>query len=322
MKNVKPQDVAADTKSVKKCPLMHSEDSDRPTKRRRLNDELSAPSSTPPLETTVARNALPSFCDWPDDIIIRLLPFLGLDTLENFDRTCKRAHFLVRRSLKRLLEPVITSLPLTDDIQHLIQARSEFEPLPPRNSFGYYHLIQSIYKDFETIATIANPLKQCPRQALNPDVDYSVLQSSSLDFFRSNYCYYFSKPIGSISHFWTLFWEYKRVKATDPENLLRKVAKWAWERYTPTQILGVARFNGSYYSRIITSSLNCQQDALKMVLEIYKARNSSHDIWSVNNGSTLYGMMIDVRCSIIKLEYVDDTRFQVRVPHRTNSSWY
>ena len=288
MEAVKPQNVADDTKFVNECPRVHSGDSDRPTKRRRLNEAVSSPSSESPRDSTVARNAIPSLSDWPDDIIIHLLSFLDLETLESFDGTCKRAHFFVRRSLKQLLEPVISSFPLSDDIQHLIQARSDFRPSPPLDSFGYYHLIQYIYKDFETIATIANPLRQCPRQALHPDLDYSILQSSSLQFFRSNYCYYFSKPIESISHFWTLFWEYKRVKATDPENMLEKLAKWAWERYTSTQILGVARFNGSYYSRIITSSLNCQRDALKMVLEIYKAKDSTHEIWSVNNGSILY----------------------------------
>lgn len=289
IENVKPQDVADDTESVIKCPRMNSEDPDRPTKRRRLNEELSPPSCESSSDSTDARNVIRSFCDWPDDIIIHLLSFLDLESLENFDGTCKRAHFFVRQRLKRFLEPAITSLPLSDDIQHLLQARSDFRPVPPRSSFGYYHLIQSIYKDFETIATIANPLKRCPRQALNLDVDYSIIQSSTLEFFRRNYCYYFSKPIESISHFWTIFWEYKRAKASNPVNLLEKVAKWAWDRYSPTQILGVARFNGCYYSRIITSSLNCQQDALKTVLEIYKARNSTHEIWSVNNGSTLYG---------------------------------
>ena len=220
-RTVKPQDVADNTESVE-CPQMHSEDLERSTKRRRLNEEVSPPLSQLPLESTVTRNDLPSFSDWPDDIIIHLLPFLDLETLESFDGTCKRAHFFVQRIVKRLLEPVITSLPLSDDIQHLIQARSDFRPSPPRNSFGYYRLIQSIYKDFETIATIANPLKQCPREALHPQLDYSTLPSSSLHFFRSNYCYYFSKPIESISHFWTLFWEYKRVKATDPGEPVEK----------------------------------------------------------------------------------------------------
>jgi len=320
METIKSQNVADDTEAVKTCAQMHSEDSERPTKRRRLDEELSPPSLELRPESRVVKKAFPSLDDWPDDIIIHLLQFLDLETLENFDGTCKRTHFFVRRSLKRFLEPVITSFPLNGDIQHLIQARSGFRPSPPRYSFGHCHLIQSIYKDFETIAIAANPFKQCPRQALHPDLDYSALPSSSLNFFQTNYCYYFSKPIESISHFWTIFWEYKRVKATDPENLLEKVAKWAWERYTATQILGVARFNGSYYSRIITSSLNCQRDALKMVLQIYKARDSTHEIWTVNNGSQPNWVMVNFRCSVITLEYVDDAEFRVRIPHRTNSS--
>lgn len=69
----------------------------------------------------------------------------------------------------------------------------------------------------------------------------------------------------------------------DPDYL-DTVAEWAWKRYTYREILGVARFNGSYYSRIITSSLNCQRDALRMVLEIYSARDAKSEIWSVTNG--------------------------------------
>jgi hypothetical protein len=70
----------------------------------------------------------------------------------------------------------------------------------------------------------------------------------------------------------------------DPDYL-DTVAEWAWKRYSYQEILGVARFNGSYYSRIITSSLNCQRDALRMVLEIYSTRDSKSEMWSVTNGN-------------------------------------
>lgn len=289
MGTVKRHSMADDAEPAKKCPYMPSEYSERPTKRRKLDVESSLPLSDatpePPAEN---QSIIRPLCHWPDDIIIHLLQFLDLETLENFDITCKRVHFFVRLNLKHLLEPFINSLPLTNDLQYIINARSEFQSFPPRASFSYYRLLQSIYRHFDTIANQANPLKKCPREILHPDIDYHTLQPSTIHFFRRNYCYYFSDPIPSIAHFWTIFWEYKRVKKVYPgegsEKFLERVRKWAWDRYTAKEIMGIARFNGCYYSRIITSSLNCQRDALKMVLEIYNSRDSTHEIWSVNNG--------------------------------------
>src|SRR5947207_14948437 len=124
METIKSQDVTDGTEAVKTCAQMHSEDSERPAKRRRLDEEFAPPSLESRAHSRVEEKAFPSLYDWPDDIIIHLLQFLDLETLENFDGTCKRIHFFVRCSLKRFLEPVITSIPLSDDIQYLIQARS------------------------------------------------------------------------------------------------------------------------------------------------------------------------------------------------------
>ena len=259
----------------------------RPAKRRRLLDEPASPSpETLPATPTEVMAGFPNLDRWPDDIIVHLLQFLDLDTLESFSTTCRRIHFFVRRNIKMLLDPTIVSLPLADEIQHLLDTRSQLQPsaVPPRLSFGYIRLHKRIYSDFETIAQTTNPVKTCPRSTINPSIDFNFLEPSQMHFFRSSYCYYFHNPLDSIARFWTIFWEFKRVKAEDPERFKKKVATWAWKRYSYRDILGVARYNGSYYSRIITSSLNCQRDALRMVLEIYKSRTPSDEIWDVEDG--------------------------------------
>ena len=259
----------------------------RPVKRRRLLDGSGSSSpKTQPATPPESMVEFPNLDRWPDDIIVHLLQFLDCDTLESFSSTCRRIRFFVRRNLKTLLDPIIASLPLADEIQHLLDARSQLQPsaIPPRPSFSYIRLHKRTYSDFETIAETANPVKTCPRSTIHPDIDFDFLQPSQLHFFRSSYCYYFHSPIESIARFWTIFWEFKRVKAEDPEGFKDKVSTWAWKRYSFRDILGVARFNGSYYSRIITSSLNCQRDALKLVLEIYKSRTRDHETWNVEEG--------------------------------------
>lgn len=284
MSSLKAHDAPDNSCPNDKCPRMPYLPGETPCKRRRLEKCTSNSSVVPSSIQLLRESELTPLSDWPDDIIIHLLQYLNLETLENFDVTCRRIRCLVQYSLKHLLEPFIQSVPLSDEIQCLAKARGHFVPSPPRYSFGYIRLLQRIYSDFQTIAKQANPIKKCPRQELHPDVDYSAFTPMYHHYFRSSYCYYFSQPIGSIAHFWTIFWEYKRLKAIDPDRFQEKVAKWAWERYSFRDIIGVARFNGCYYSRIITSSLACQRDALKMVLEIYKTRDVTHEHWSVKDG--------------------------------------
>lgn len=256
-----------------------------PIKHRRLDDESQSISlKSSPKSPHSDSTSFSLLSEWPDDIIIHLLQFLEFESLRSLHKTCKRLHLIVQFNLKRFVGSVSASIPFSDEIQYLLQARAQFCPTPPRNSFGYIDLMRSIYTDFETIANTANPVKKCPREVIHPDLDFDFLRPSHTHFFRTSYCYYFSHPMQPIANFWTIFWEYKRIKREDPENFQEKVAKWAWERYTYKEILGVARFNGSYYSRIITSSLNCQRDALKMVLEIYQSRDARHEVWSFNNG--------------------------------------
>jgi hypothetical protein len=259
----------------------------RPVKRRRLLDESTSSSpTTAPATPPEEMDGFPKLDRWPDDIIVHFLQFLDCETLQSFYSTCRRTHFFVRRNLKSLLDPIVASLPLTDEIQHLLDVRSQLLPstVPPRPSFGYIHLHKRTYSDFQAIAEATNPVKTCPRATVHGGIDLDFLQPSVLHFFRSSYCYYFSNPLESIARFWTIFWEFKRVKAEDPEGFREKVAEWAWKRYSYRDILGVARFNGSYYSRIITTSLNCQRDALRMVLEIYKSRTPNHETWNVEDG--------------------------------------
>src|SRR6202041_3276228 len=134
----------------------------------------------------------------------------------------------------------------------LIEARGYLRPPPPRHTFAYLRLLQSIYADFQTIAEKATPIQQCPRSVMHPEIDFSSFKDSHVNFFRQGYCHYFSNPIESIARFWTIFWEFKRTKENDTIGFKEKVAKWAWERYTYRELLGVARFNACYYSRIIT----------------------------------------------------------------------
>src|SRR5277367_2170730 len=211
---------------------------ERPVRRRRLLDEPASSSpetvpSTPPKEMDV----FPKLDRWPDDIIIHLLQFLDYETLESFYFTCRRTHFFVHRNFKSLLDPIFASLPLADEIQHLLDARSKLEPstIPPRPSFGYIHLHKRTSSDFQTIAEATNPMKTCPRAAIHPGIDFDFLQPPHLYFFRSSYCYYFSNPLESIARFWTIFWEFKRLKAEDPEGFREKVAEWAWKRYSRSE---------------------------------------------------------------------------------------
>ena len=256
-------------------------------KRCRLHDESSSSSSeTLPASAPEEMVKFPSLDQWPDDIILHLLWFLDFETLESFYATCRRTHFFVRLNMKSLLDTTIASLPLADEISRFLHARSELQPskVPRRHSFRYIHLHKRIYSDFQIIADTTNPMKTCPRATHHRGIDFDVLQPSQLHVFRSSYCYYFSNPLESIARFWTLFWEFKRVKAEDPKGFREKVAAWAWKRYSYRDILGVARFNGSYYSRIIASSLNCQRDALRMVFEIYKSRTPKDETWNVEDG--------------------------------------
>jgi hypothetical protein len=259
---------------------------EHPVKRRRLDTD--PPESTMNLENRPAMereaNPWPPLKDWPDDIVIHLLQFLDYECLLNFHMTCERTYYFVQRNIRHLLEPFIASVPCSADIQHLLSARTQFIPHPPRYSFAYVNLLNQFHSDFDLIANNANPVKSCPRTKIHPDIDFGCFLPSHINFFRTSYCHYFSDPLPHVAHFWTIFWEYKRVKAVDP-NYVDVVSNWAWERYTYREILGVARFNGSYYSRIITSSLNCQRDALKMVLEIYSTRDTTTEVWSVNNGN-------------------------------------
>jgi hypothetical protein len=258
----------------------------RPSKRRRMDNDPPT-QLTEPVEqrsTDPTATMFPPLKDWPDDIVIHLLQFLDYDSLLNFHITCKRTHFFIQHNLKHLLEQFIASVPYTVEIQQLLTSRSYFTPQPPRYSFAYINHLHQLHSDFELIAIKANPVRSCPRTKIHPDIDFTTFLASHIDFFRTSYCHYFSDPLPHVTHFWTLFWEYKRVKAVDPDYL-DTVAEWAWKRYSYQEILGVARFNGSYYSRIITSSLNCQRDALRMVLEIYSTRDSKSEMWSVTNGN-------------------------------------
>jgi hypothetical protein len=187
--------------------------------------------------------------------------------------------------MKPLLESLIAAIPLSTEIQHLVEARSYLHHPPPRHSFAYIRLLRSLYADFQVIANTANPIKQCPRSVIHPDINFSCFRPSHIDFFRRSYCRYFANPLETIARFWTIFWEYKRVKKDNPNEFHETVAQWAWKRYTYREILGVARFNGSYYSRIITSGLNCQRDALLTVLEIYRSKLEKHESWSINDGN-------------------------------------
>jgi len=253
------------------------------SKRRRLDDSAYNNSS----QSRVADGstiALTPLSLWPDDIIIHLLQFLDLQTLENFDVTCKRVHFFIRRDLEHLLDRLIPNSDIHDEIHQLITSRSEILSCPPRASFAYTQYMHSIYDYYHTIARTANPVKNCPRKIIHPEVDFDTFLPLHINLFRTSNCFYFSDPMIHIAHFWTIFWEYKRVKAIEPRKYRDIVAEWAWKRYSYRDILGVARFNGSYYSRLITSSLNCQRDALRMVLEIYKSRNDDRDVWTVKDG--------------------------------------
>jgi hypothetical protein len=243
-----------------------------------VSSDAKRPGLTPPDSTP-----FPSLSVWPDDIIIHVLQFLEAETLFNFDLTCKRVHFFVRLNIKYLLESLIAAAPETAEIQHLIEARSYLRPPPPRHSFAYLCLLESIYTDFQTIAEKATPVQQCPRTVIHPEIDFSLFRDSHVNFFRQGYCHYFAKPIESIAHFWTIFWEFKRTKESDTVGFKEKVAKWAWERYGYRELLGVARFNACYYSRIITSSLHCQRDAFLMVLEIFRSKMETES-WSFDDG--------------------------------------
>jgi len=265
MQNNQAEEFLQDRHKLKRArsPSPHI-DTEHPTKHRRLDGCFTSFSPQNCTECLCTKsNSFPPLSEWPDDIIIHFLQYVEFETLKSIDGSCKRFHFIVQGNLKRLLEPVIASRPFSDEIQHLIQARAQFCSSPPPHSFGYVHLMQSIYADFETIANTANPVKKCPREVIHPDLDIESLRPSHIHFFRSSYCYYFTYPLQPIANFWTIFWEYKHAKAADPEGFHDKVAKWAWERYTYKEILGVA---------------------LKMVLEIYKSRDLRTEIWSFNNG--------------------------------------
>src|SRR5579862_3057225 len=92
------------------------------TKRPRTDDN--------PLERPVSLSkhhelsgSLTPLSVWPDDILIHLLQFLDLYTLESFDITCKRVHFFVRRNLKLLIPALIPQSRTFRQIEQLLASR-------------------------------------------------------------------------------------------------------------------------------------------------------------------------------------------------------
>src|SRR5579871_4008412 len=185
------------------------------TKRPRTDDN--------PLERPVTLSkqhelsgSLTPLSVWTDDILIHLLQFLDLYTLESFEITCKRVHFFVRRNLKVLIPALIPRSRTFRQIQHLLASRSEVIDCPSKDSFAYIHALSIYYKHFLRISTMANPVDKCPRALMHPDVHFEWFHPSAIHLFRSNHCYYFARPFEHVVDFWTIFWEYKRMKKIEP----------------------------------------------------------------------------------------------------------
>jgi hypothetical protein len=255
-----------------------------PASKRIRNEDRAAKAPEKAAEEPETCKTLPPFALWPDDIVVHLLQFLSLRTLEAFDLTCKRAHFFVQRNLQSLLANLVPPFHEIREIEQLLASRSQVIDTPTRYSFRYMHTLDAYYSYILNIASKANPVQMCPRNILYPDVDFESFPIEHVELFRGSHCHFFARPFLHVLHFWTIFWEYKRVKRVEPVRYREIVAKWAWERYSSREILGVARFNGCYYSRLITTSLNCHRDALRMVLEIYKSRCDRCDIVSTKDG--------------------------------------
>jgi len=125
-----------------------------PTKRRRTQQDPPTTLSPPPESGTLI-----SLSEWPDDVLVHLLQFLDLETLENFDLTCRRVHFFVTRNINRLIQKLIPNTPLATETQQLIASRSVLLPCPPKYSFAYIHYFNAVQADFKTIVDVANPVK-------------------------------------------------------------------------------------------------------------------------------------------------------------------
>src|SRR5436305_3567289 len=161
----------------KSCLLTDSHELEPRKKRRKLVETPTSVSTTEATSSEIESSL--KLDEWPDDIIIHFLQFLDLSTLENFQSTCKRIQFFIKINAKSLFEPFIASLPLTNDLQALEEARNHFHPSPPRHSFAYLKLLQSTYSKFETIADEVNPIKKCPREILYPDIENIFISPST-----------------------------------------------------------------------------------------------------------------------------------------------